>query len=58
MKEKDITNLNKIFGLLKKGNMDRIFFKEFQNYIQAEGEQILNKISSEDEKAMKSTSCD
>lgn len=55
MKERDIPNLIKIFGLLKKANMVRVFFKEFQNYIQSDGEQILNKISSEDEKAMKST---
>ncbi len=46
MKERDISNLIKIFGLLKKANMVRVFFKEFQNYIQIEGEQILNKISS------------
>lgn len=35
--------------------MSRAFFKEFQNYIQAEGDDILNRISAEDEKAMKST---
>jgi len=34
--------------------MERVFFKEFQNYIQSEGEQILSKITAEDEKAMKS----
>jgi len=31
-----------------------VFFKEFQNYIQSEGEQILSRITAEDEKAMKS----
>lgn len=35
--------------------MERVFYKELQAYIQAEGEQILAKISAEDEKAMKST---
>lgn len=54
MKERDVPNLAKIFKLLEKANMGRAFNKEFQNYIQAEGEEILNKISSEDEKAMKS----
>lgn len=54
MKEKDIANLTNIFAILKKANMTRVFCKEFQNYIQAEGQQILNKVSSEDEKAMKS----
>lgn len=34
--------------------MERVFFKEFQNYIQSEGEQILSRITAEDEKAMKS----
>jgi hypothetical protein len=34
--------------------MSRAFFKEFQAYVQSEGEEILNRISSEDEKAMKS----
>lgn len=55
MHERDIGNLNKIFRLLKKANMERVFYKELQSYIQAEGEQILAKISAEDEKAMKST---
>lgn len=48
MKDKDISNLLKIYALLKKANMVRVFFKEFQNYIQSEGEQVLNKISAED----------
>jgi hypothetical protein len=55
MKEQDVGNLSSIFSLLEKANMSRAFFKEFQNYIQAEGDDILNRISAEDEKAMKST---
>ncbi len=46
MKERDIPNLIKIFALLKKANIVKAFFKEFQNFIQSDGEQILNKISS------------
>lgn len=55
MHERDIGNLSKIFRLLKKADMERVFYKELQAYIQAEGEQILAKISADDEKAMKST---
>ena len=54
VKERDVANLAKIFKLLEKANMSRAFFKEFQAYVQSEGEEILNRISSEDEKAMKS----
>lgn len=46
VKERDVANLVKIFKLLEKANMSRAFFKEFQAYIQAEGEEILNRISS------------
>jgi hypothetical protein len=55
MKEGDLANLTKIFALLKKANMVRVFHKEFQSYVQAEGELILNRISSEDERNMKSS---
>ena len=34
--------------------MERVFYKELQAYIQAEGEQILAKVPAEEEKAMKS----
>lgn len=34
--------------------MQRVFFKEFQSYIQNEGEQILSQITAEDERVMKS----
>lgn len=54
MKDNDDKNLKSIFSLLEKANMSRAFFKEFQNYIQVEGDEILNRISAEDEKAMKS----
>lgn len=54
MKEKDINNIKMIFSILKKANMTRVFYKEFQAYVQADGEAILNKISSEDERTMKS----
>jgi hypothetical protein len=37
MKEKDIASLTNIFTILKKANMTRVFCKEFQNYVQAEG---------------------
>lgn len=48
MQEKDVKNLVKVYEILKKANMQRVFFKEFQGYIQNEGEQILSKISAED----------
>lgn len=54
MQAKDVANLVKAYEILKKANMQRVFFKEFQAYIQSEGEMILSKISSEEERAMKS----
>jgi hypothetical protein len=56
MHERDIKSMAKIYELLKDSTMQRVFFKEFQSYIQSEGEQILARITAEDEKAMKSTS--
>jgi hypothetical protein len=35
MKDRDIMNLSRIYKLLLKSNMERVFLKEFQNYIQA-----------------------
>lgn len=55
MKDEDISNLGKIFKLLQKCNMERVFLREFQNYIQAEGEVILGRVNTEEERAMKST---
>ena len=37
MRERDVINLAKIYSILKKANMLRVYYKEFQNYIQAEG---------------------
>jgi|JI9StandDraft_2_1071091.scaffolds.fasta_scaffold1431458_1 hypothetical protein len=54
MQEKDVRSLVKIYELLKKSNMQRVFFKEFQSYIQSEGENILTRVTAEDEKTMKS----
>ena len=52
---RDIKNLGRVYRLLKKANMTRVFFKEMQGFIQSEGEGILGRISPEDERAMKST---
>lgn len=54
MRDRDIANLSRIYKLLLKSNMERVFLKEFQNYIQAEGEVILGKVNAEEERAMKS----
>ena len=54
MKDKDIPNMVKIYDLLKKANMQRVFFKVFQTYIASEGEIILSRMTPEDEKIMKS----
>ena len=56
MQERDIQNMVAVYELLKKANMQRVFFKEFQNYIVTQGEHILGRMSPEEEKAMKSTS--
>ena len=56
IKQRDLKNLVKVYALLKKANMTRVFFKEMERYIQVEGEQLLGKISPEDEKTMKSMS--
>ena len=48
MQDKDITNMVKIYELLKKANMQRVFFKVFQNYIASEGEIILSRMTPED----------
>ena len=48
MNERDIPNMVKIYDLLKKSNMQRVFFKEFQNYITNEGEIILSRMTPED----------
>jgi hypothetical protein len=37
MKERDTANLAKIYVILKKANMLRVYYKEFQAYIQVEG---------------------
>lgn len=46
MRDRDIANLSRIYKLLLKSNMERVFLKEFQNYIQAEGEVILGKVNA------------
>ena len=48
MNERDIPNMVKIYDLLKKSNMQRVFFKEFQNYITNEGEIIMSRMTPED----------
>lgn len=37
MRERDVTNLAKTYSILKKANMLRVYYREFQNYIHAEG---------------------
>jgi hypothetical protein len=37
MRERDAANLAKIYTILKKAKMLRVFYREFQNYIHAEG---------------------
>jgi hypothetical protein len=54
MHERDIKNMVRIYELLKKSNMQRVFFQEFQSYITSEGESILSRMTPEDERAMKS----
>lgn len=46
MRDRDIANLSRIYKLLLKSNMERVFLKEFQNFIQAEGEVILGKVNA------------
>ena len=48
MNDRDIPNMVKIYDILKKSNMQRVFFKEFQNYITNEGEIILSRMTPED----------
>lgn len=38
----------KIYQLLKKSNMQRVFFKEFQAFIASEGEAILSRMTHEE----------
>ena len=45
MQERDIENMVKIYSMLKKANMQRVFFREFQGYITGEGESILGRMS-------------
>ena len=38
--------MSRIYDLLKEANMQKEFFKEFQNYIQSEGEQLMGRITA------------